>query len=122
MRPGAGKPAEPLVEPLTRREREILALLAQVYTGPEIAAKLSIALSSVRSHLQNIYSKLGVEGNRSALIRARALGLLPVSSSPAALESPPHPAPAPAHNLPQQLTRFFGREAELDQVLARLAD
>ena len=40
MVPGAGKPAEPLVEPLTRREREILALLAQVYTGPEIAEQL----------------------------------------------------------------------------------
>ena len=76
MRPGDSRPAEPLVEQLSRREREILALLAQGYTGPEIAEKLTIALSSVRSHLQNLYGKLGVDGKRSALNRAKQQGHL----------------------------------------------
>ena len=39
--------AGPLVEPLTRRERQVLALLAEGYSGPEIAEKLTLALSSV---------------------------------------------------------------------------
>jgi predicted ATPase/DNA-binding CsgD family transcriptional regulator len=131
MRPGDGRPAEPLVEQLSRREREILALLAQGYTGPEIAEKLSIALSSVRSHLQNLYGKLGVDGKRSALNRARQLGLLGPSPPPPAVEpqrAAPDPSlsaalpPAPTHNLPQQITRFFGREAELAQLKQRLAE
>jgi predicted ATPase/DNA-binding CsgD family transcriptional regulator len=131
MSPGDGKPAEPLVEHLSRREREILALLAQGYTGPEIAQKLTIALSSVRSHLQNIYAKLGVDGKRGALNRARQLGLLePLPPAPAVEPQRSTPGPliaaapplALSHNLPQQLTRFFGREAELAQLKERLAE
>ena len=47
----------PLVEPLTRRERQVLALLAEGYSGPEIAEKLTLALSSVKSHIQHVYGK-----------------------------------------------------------------
>ena len=54
---------------LTRRQGEILALLAQGYSGPEIAEKLSLAISSVRSHLLQIYGKLGINTKRKALTR-----------------------------------------------------
>ena len=67
---------EPLVEPLTRREREILGLLDQGFSAPEIAEQLTLAVASVKWHIQHIYGKLGVSGKRQALTRAQALGLL----------------------------------------------
>jgi predicted ATPase/DNA-binding CsgD family transcriptional regulator len=115
MNPADGRPVKPIVEPLSRREREILALLAQGYTGPDIARQLSIALSSVRTHLLHLYGKLGVSGKSSALNRARAMGLLephPPAATPAALR----------HNLPVALTRFFGRELETAQLKELLAE
>ena len=95
-------PDEPLDEPLTRREREILALLDQGLTAPEIAEKLTLGLSSVKTHVQHIYGKLGVNGKRPALARARALGLL---AAPPGWMPPPGVAPAAAAPTP-------GRPAE----------
>src|SRR5262245_45255297 len=106
------------VEPLTRREREILALLAQGLTRPEIADKLTVALSSVKTHLQHVYGKLGVNDRRQAIVRAGALGLL--DSPPAAM--PTRAQPERKHNLPLQMTRFFGRGVELAQLQERLAE
>jgi len=51
---------------LTRREREVLRLLCQRFTGPEIAAQLYISPSTASRHVANIYSKLGVSGRREA--------------------------------------------------------
>lgn len=109
---------EPLVEPLTRREREILGLLAQGYSAPEIAEQLTLAVSSVKWHIQQLYGKLGVNSKRQALTRAQELGL-PGASPPAAS---PKPSPAPKHNLPAQVTRFFGRETEIAQLKERLTE
>ena len=67
---------EELIEPLTRREHEILRLLAQGYTAPEIAGQLVLALSTVKSYVQQVYAKLAVHGRREAVARGRALGLL----------------------------------------------
>ena len=110
--------AEPLVEPLTRREREILALLAQGYSGPEIAEQLTLAVSSVKWHIQQVYGKLGVNSKRQALTRAKELGLL---GTPLPTASP-KPSPNPKHNLPLQVTRFFGRETEIAQLQERLGE
>ena len=63
------------VEPLTRREREILALLQEGLTGQEIAERLTLATSTVRWYTQQIYGKLGVNSKRQAITRARQLGL-----------------------------------------------
>src|SRR5262245_43131061 len=79
--------ADLFVEPLTRREREVLALLAEELTGPEIAERLTLALSSVKTHIQHIYGKLGVNGKREAIQRARELGLLEHFSPTAAPQS-----------------------------------
>jgi LuxR family maltose regulon positive regulatory protein len=59
------RPSSPLVEPLSEREREVLRLLATELSGPEIACELTVALSTVRYHTNNIYSKLCVRNRRA---------------------------------------------------------
>ncbi|MBL8133561.1 MAG: tetratricopeptide repeat protein [Anaerolineae bacterium] len=69
-------PVSPLVEPLSDREMEVLRLLGTEMSGPEIARSLTVSLSTVRTHTQNIYTKLGVNNRRVAIRRAEELGLL----------------------------------------------
>lgn len=64
---------------LTEREREILRLLAEHRTNPEIAARLSLAPKTVRNHMSNIFTKLQVASRAEAIIRARDAGLGPVA-------------------------------------------
>lgn len=70
------KPTEDLIEPLSDRECEVLRLLNTSLSTPEIAAELVIAVSTVRSHIKSIYSKLDAHGRIEAVHRARELGLL----------------------------------------------
>ena len=63
-------------ELLSLREREVLACLAQGCSNREIAAKLSVTLATVKSHLVRIYAKLEAGNRNEALGRAVALGLL----------------------------------------------
>ena len=67
---------QPLIEPLSKRELEVLRLLASGLSNPEIAQELFIARSTVRSHVKSIYSKLNVHKRWDAAQRARDLGLL----------------------------------------------
>ena len=67
---------QPLVEPLTNRELEILNLLTQPLQNKEIAAKLFISPETVKAHLNHIYGKLGVTRRRQAVEKADALGIL----------------------------------------------
>lgn len=60
---------------LTEREREILALIAQHITNPEIAERLALSQKTVRNHVSNIFSKLQVVDRAQAIIRAREAGL-----------------------------------------------
>jgi LuxR family maltose regulon positive regulatory protein len=69
-------PPEELVEPLTPREQEVLAAVAEGLTNREIAQKLSIALGTVKVHTYNIYGKLGVGNRVEAVGLGRALGIL----------------------------------------------
>ena len=64
------------VEPLSKRELEVLRLIAEGYSNEEIAQKLFIAVSTVKTHIINIYGKLNVQRRTQALARARELGLL----------------------------------------------
>jgi LuxR family maltose regulon positive regulatory protein len=70
-------PESELVEPLSEREIEVLQLIAEGLTNPEIASRLFLALNTIKSHSGNIYSKLGVHSRTQAVARARALGILP---------------------------------------------
>jgi LuxR family maltose regulon positive regulatory protein len=67
---------QPLVEPLTNRELEILDLLAQRFQNKEIAEKLFISPETVKKHLNNIYGKFNVSSRRQAVEQAEALGIL----------------------------------------------
>jgi LuxR family maltose regulon positive regulatory protein len=68
--------AQPLIEPLSDRELEVLRLLETDLGGPDIARELLVSLSTVRTHTQNIYAKLGVNSRRAAIRRAAELDLL----------------------------------------------
>jgi LuxR family maltose regulon positive regulatory protein len=73
-----GRPTggQPLIEPLSERELEVLRLLQSDLDGPDIARELVVSLSTVRTHTQNIYAKLGVNSRRAAIRRAAELELL----------------------------------------------
>jgi LuxR family transcriptional regulator, maltose regulon positive regulatory protein len=65
-----------LREPLSERELEVLALLAAGKSNRQIASELFVALSTVKTHIKNIYGKLDVRNRMQAVSRARELNLL----------------------------------------------
>jgi LuxR family maltose regulon positive regulatory protein len=67
---------QPLIEPLSERELEVLRLLGGELDGPAIARELTVSLATVRTHTRIIYAKLGVNSRRAAVRRAAELGLL----------------------------------------------
>jgi LuxR family maltose regulon positive regulatory protein len=67
---------ETMLEPLSERELDILRLIASGRTNQEIADILVIALSTVKSHINNLYGKLGTNRRTQAVAIARDLGLL----------------------------------------------
>jgi LuxR family maltose regulon positive regulatory protein len=66
---------QPLIEPLSERELDVLRLLAGDLDGPDIARELTVSLATVRTHTRNIFAKLGVNNRRAAVRRAAELGL-----------------------------------------------
>jgi LuxR family maltose regulon positive regulatory protein len=78
--PADEKPVAPhlpaLIEPLSEREMEVLRLLSAGLSNPEIAQELYIAVSTVRSHLKSIYSKLDVHKRWDAVRLAEELDLI----------------------------------------------
>jgi LuxR family maltose regulon positive regulatory protein len=66
---------QPLIEPLSERELEVLRMLKSELSGPEIARHLMISLNTLRTHTKNIYNKLGVNKRRSAVRCAEELDL-----------------------------------------------
>jgi DNA-binding NarL/FixJ family response regulator len=72
--PRPSAPIDALPE-LTDREREILTLIAQHETNPEIARRLYLSPKTVRNHVSNIFTKLQVADRAQAIIRAREAGL-----------------------------------------------
>lgn len=65
-----------LIEPLSARELEVLALIDQGLSNQQIAENLSVAPSTVKTHINNLYGKLGVQTRVQAVNRARELNLL----------------------------------------------
>jgi LuxR family maltose regulon positive regulatory protein len=64
------------VEPLSRREREVLGLIAEGLSNQQIADQLFLSPLTVKVHLRNIYSKLGAGSRTQAVALGRGLGLL----------------------------------------------
>ena len=74
---GSSGPDSTLVEPLSPREQEVLALVAAGHSNQEIARRLFITVGAVKKHLNNIFGKLQVRSRTQAVARAQALHLLP---------------------------------------------
>jgi DNA-binding NarL/FixJ family response regulator len=68
--------AQPLVEPLSARELQVLERLAGGKSNKEIASDLNIAEGTVKNHMSQVLAKLGVLDRTQAALRARDLGLL----------------------------------------------
>jgi len=65
-----------LPEPLSQRETEVLRLLVTDLSVPEIADNLVVSVSTVRSHIKNLYGKLDAHSRHEAVTKARELGIL----------------------------------------------
>lgn len=76
LRRGVDAVQQPLVEPLTRREQDVLRRMARGQGNPQIADSLYISLSTVKTHINNLFRKLDVSDRDSALQAARALKLV----------------------------------------------
>jgi len=65
-----------LIEPLSDREIEVLQCLAEGLSNREIALKLTVSLSTIKTHTRNIYGKLGVNSRTQAIAQAKIWGLI----------------------------------------------
>jgi LuxR family maltose regulon positive regulatory protein len=72
---------EEMIEPLSKREIEVLQLIAAGLSNRQVAQKLYLSMSTVKAHTYNIYSKLGVHSRTQAVAKARALGILAQSKA-----------------------------------------
>jgi LuxR family transcriptional regulator, maltose regulon positive regulatory protein len=69
-------PAQLLSEPLSKRELEVLQLIAQGLSNSEISERLFLARDTVKGHIKKIFGKLEVQRRTEAVARAREVGLL----------------------------------------------
>ena len=77
-RPAASRPQEPLIEALTAREHDVLALVADGLPNREIARGLGISEHTVKFHLASIFGKLGVSTRTEAVQRGLRLGVIEI--------------------------------------------
>ena len=62
---------------LSKRELEVLRLMAEGYSNQEIAARLFVSLSTVKTHNQNLFEKLDVKRRTQAIEKGKRLSLIP---------------------------------------------
>ena len=67
---------EAQLERLTPREKEVLRLMAEGTSSRDIASKLGISYTTVRTHIRSLGSKLGVHSKLEAIVKARELALV----------------------------------------------
>jgi LuxR family maltose regulon positive regulatory protein len=83
---GGNRPApppagpRPPLEPLTKSEIRVLRYLPTHLSAPEVATELSVSTTTVKTHMRNVYAKLGAHSRAEAVESARALGLLAPSA------------------------------------------
>jgi predicted ATPase/DNA-binding CsgD family transcriptional regulator len=70
------RPGQPLADPLSERELQVLQLVAEGLSNHEIARELVVTVGTVKKHLNNIFSKLHVASRIQAIVQARELDLL----------------------------------------------
>jgi predicted ATPase/DNA-binding CsgD family transcriptional regulator len=115
-----GKPGSDLVKattpallsPLTKREHEVLELMAFGLANKEIAAKLSLSRRTVESHIDHVLGKLNAPTRARAVVEAGRAGLLDASGD--------HSVDRWSNNLPYQLTTLLGREEDLTEAKSLL--
>jgi len=73
--PAPATEQQPLVDPLSQRELQVLRLLGSELTGPEIARELYVSLNTLRTHTKSIFTKLDVNTRAAAVRRAHECGL-----------------------------------------------
>lgn len=83
---GAGRPApaglrarhaaEPII---TKREEEVLQLIAEGHSTPEVAAQLYISVKTVKNHLASVYQKLDSRDRTQAVVRAVKMGIIRIT-------------------------------------------
>jgi LuxR family maltose regulon positive regulatory protein len=73
---GRPQPYRHLPDPLSERELEVLRFLPTHLTSTEIAEALTLSVNTVRTHIKNVYGKLGVHSRGEAVARAKALEIL----------------------------------------------
>jgi DNA-binding NarL/FixJ family response regulator len=64
------------LESLTPREKEVLRLMAEGVSSRDIASRLGISYTTVRTHIRSLGSKLGVHSKLQAIVKARELALV----------------------------------------------
>jgi ATP/maltotriose-dependent transcriptional regulator MalT len=69
-------PQQPLIDPLTKRELEVLRLVVAGLTNQQVANQLIVSVGTVKKHNSNIFSKLGVKSRTQAIVRAREMNLV----------------------------------------------
>ena len=74
--------AAPLAEPLTDAELRVLRYLPTHLQTPDIAAELVVSVTTIRTHIRHVYTKLGAHDRGEAVQRAGALGLLAPPTGP----------------------------------------
>src|SRR5215510_15899909 len=97
----------PSLEPLTERESDVLACLADGLSNNEIAERLFLSPSTVKWYVRQLNNKLDTANRDEIVERARAWGLLNRDQVELG---------AVKHNLPYQTTPFVGRDTELDEL------
>jgi LuxR family maltose regulon positive regulatory protein len=65
-----------LIEPLTKRELEVLRLMCEGQSNQDIADQMIVSVNTVKKHTSNIYGKLGVRNRAQAVLRAREIELV----------------------------------------------
>jgi predicted ATPase/DNA-binding CsgD family transcriptional regulator len=117
--PAASKPhtaESPQGLSLTKREQDVLELLAFGLTNKEIAQRLALGRRTVEWHIDHVLGKLNAPTRTRAVIEAERLGLLgamPTAAAGSALDAPPN-------NLPFQLSSLLGREQDLADLSSLL--
>ncbi len=80
IRGGLGGIVPPRLAKLTPLSKSVLRYLPTHLSAPEIAAELSVSTTTVKTHLRNLYAKLGAHSRTEAVESARTLGLLAPSA------------------------------------------